>query len=157
MKTAISISVNFRRHRSTATDARFSVGGFFAPVALQVMSTYDPLNFRTPIYTQWGHIGMMLIIYVFLPESPAWLASRDDAERAKKNMRLIYRGVEGFNVDEQYDVLARTIAHERAVAAEMRSEKWYSIFKGTNGFRTLVSTWALTSQQVLGLTLFCTY
>jgi MFS family permease len=42
----------------------FSVGGFFAPVALQVMSTKDPLNFRTPIYTQWAHIGVMLIIYV---------------------------------------------------------------------------------------------
>ena len=125
----------------------FSVGSFFAPVALQVMSTYAPKNFRTPIYTQWGHIGLMLIIYIFLPESPAWCASKDNEEKAKKNMRIIYRGVEGFDVDEQYLVLQQTIAHERAVAQELKSEHWYNIFKGTNGFRTIVSTWALTSQQ----------
>lgn len=138
-------TTTMKHHRA---NTRFSVGGFFAPVALQVMSTYDPNNFRTPVYTQWGHIGLMLIIYIILPESPAWCASKDKADRAKKNMRFIYRGVEGFNIDEQYEVLVRTIEHERAVAAEMRDTKWWSIFKGTNGFRTLVSTWALTSQQV---------
>lgn len=125
----------------------FSVGGFFAPVALQVMSTYAPKDFRTPIYTQWAHIGVMLIIYVFLPESPAWLASKDRVEDAKKNMRKIYKGVEGFDVDEQYLVLQQTIAHERAVAAEQGTEKWWSIFKGVNARRTLASTWALSSQQ----------
>ncbi|KAK1925258.1 sugar transporter [Papiliotrema laurentii] len=135
----------------------FSVGSFFAPVALQVMSTYAPDNFRTPIYTQWGHIGLMLVIYILLPESPAWCASRGLVDKAKKNMRVIYRGVESFDVDEQYEVLARAIAHEEAVAKEQRAEAWWTIFKGVNGRRTLASTWALTSQQVLGLTLFYTY
>lgn len=112
----------------------------------------------------------MLAIYLVLPESPAWAVSRDKPEKAKKSMRFIYRGVAGYNVDTQYEVLASTIAHERAVAEENRSIKWYSIFKGVNGVsytevletryqadryqrRTIVSTWALTSQQVLGLTL----
>ena len=135
----------------------FSVGSFFAPLALQVMSTYAPKDFRTPIYTQWAHIGIMLGIYIFLPESPAWCASRGLEERAKKNMRVIYRGVTGFDIDAQYMVLEQTIQHEKAMAAEQKSEKWYNIFKGVNGFRTIVSTWALTSQQVLGLTLFYTY
>lgn len=121
------------------------------------MSTYAPTNFRTPIYTQWGHIGVMLIIYLIIPESPAWCASRGKVEKAKKNMRFIYRGVEGFNVDEQYLVLEQAIAHEQAVAAEAGRTAWWEIFRGVNGRRTLVSTWALTSQQVLGLTLFYTY
>jgi len=121
------------------------------------MSTYAPMDFRTPIYTQWAQIGVMLIIYIILPESPAWCASKDKVEKAKKNMRFIYRGVDDFNVDEQYQVLAQTIAHEQALAAETRQEAWWSIFRGVNGRRTIVSTWALTSQQVLGLTLFYTY
>ena len=125
----------------------FSVGSFFAPVALQVMSTYAPNEFRVPIYTQWGHIGLMLIIYICLPESPAWCASRGNVERAKKNMRIIYRGVEGFDVDEQYEVMARAVAHEQFIAEQNRAESWWTIFKGTNGRRTLASTWALTSQQ----------
>lgn len=75
----------------------------------------------------------MLIIYIFLPESPAWAASRDKPERAKKSMRLIYRGVEGYDVDAQYEIMATAIAHERAVAEENKSVKWYSIFKGVNG------------------------
>ena len=121
------------------------------------MSTYAPMDFRTPIYAQWAQIGIMFIIYLIIPESPAWCASRDKVDKAKKNMRFIYRGVEGFDVDEQYQVLAQTIAHEKAMAAETRQEAWWSIFRGVNGRRTLVSTWALTSQQVLGLTLFYTY
>lgn len=75
----------------------------------------------------------MLIIYILLPESPAWAASRDKPEKAKKSMRLIYRGVEGYDVDIQYEVLASTVAHEKAVAEENKSIRWYSIFKGVNG------------------------
>lgn len=82
---------------------------------------------------QWGHIGLMLIIYLVLPESPAWCASRDKPERAKKSMRFIYRGVDGFDADAQYEVLATTIAHEKAVAEENKSIQWWSIFKGVNG------------------------
>lgn len=75
----------------------------------------------------------MLIIYLVLPESPAWAASRDKMEKAKKSMRFIYRGVENYDVDTQYEVLASTIAHEKAVAEENKSVQWYSIFKGVNG------------------------
>jgi hypothetical protein len=114
----------------------------------------------------------MLIIYILLPESPAWCASRNKEEKAKKNMRLIYRGVEEYDVDAQYEILAQTIAHEKQVAENSNQVKWHSIFRGVNGVsgkkrnkalvltfqrRTMVSTWALTSQQVLGLTLFYTY
>ncbi|WVF65283.1 hypothetical protein IAT40_000006 [Kwoniella sp. CBS 6097] len=135
----------------------FSVGGFFAPVALQVMSTYAPDEFRVPIYTQWAQIGLMLIIYIVLPESPMWCASQGYEERAKSNMRRIYKGVENFDIDQQYETFALTIAHEKEVAAATGREKWYAIFQGPNLRRTMASTWALSSQQVLGLTLFYTY
>jgi len=75
----------------------------------------------------------MLIIYLLLPESPAWCASRDKEAKAKKSMRLIYRGVEEYDVDAQYQVLVQTIAHEKQVAQENKQEKWHSIFRGVNG------------------------
>ncbi|OXC65393.1 hypothetical protein AYX13_05523 [Cryptococcus neoformans] len=135
----------------------FSLGSFFAPVALQVMYKTHPENYKTPIYTQWGHIGLMFVIYLLLPESPAWCATRGLEEKAKKNMRRIYRGVTDFDVDVQYEGLVRAVQHEEAVAAEYRRLSWYNIFRGVDGFRTIVSTWALFSQQLLGLTLFNTY
>lgn len=48
----------------------WSSGSLFASVALQVLNTSQPYNYKLPIYTQWGQIGLMLIIYLYLPESP---------------------------------------------------------------------------------------
>ncbi|KAL4874579.1 general substrate transporter [Aspergillus karnatakaensis] len=132
----------------------FITGQFFAPVALQVLSTSDPENYLTPIYTQWSQIGLMLIIYFFVPESPAWCASKGKEAKAKKVLSFIYKGVKDFNADHHYQLLVMNIEHERAVAAEQRNEKWYSIFKGTDGIRTLVSLWTLMAQCFIGLGVF---
>ncbi|KAL3471738.1 general substrate transporter [Aspergillus californicus] len=133
------------------------IGQFFAPVALQVVSTYDPDDYLTPVYTQWSQIGLMLLIYLVIPESPAWCATRGHEARAKKTLRIIYRGVVDFDVDHYYQLLTLNIEHERAVAAERRNEKWYAIFKETDGLRTLVSLWTLMSQQFIGLGVFLTF
>ncbi|PVH80840.1 hypothetical protein DL98DRAFT_626950 [Cadophora sp. DSE1049] len=130
---------------------------FFAPVALQVMHQQDPTNYLTPVYTQWSQIGLILIIYLFLPESPAWCATRGQVDRAKAALRTIYYGVPDFDVDHQYNLLVINIEHERAVAEEQRSEKWYAIFKGNNGLRTVISLWTLLSQQFIGLGVFFSY
>ncbi|KAJ4243680.1 hypothetical protein NW757_011107 [Fusarium falciforme] len=131
-------------------------GQFFGPLTLQVMSTYDAKNYLTPVYTQWTQIGLMIIIYLLIPESPAWCASRGKAERAKKGLQFIYKGVKDFDVEHQYNLLVLTVDHERTVAAEQRSEKWYAIFKGNNGLRTLISCWTLMAQQFIGLGVFFT-
>ena len=135
----------------------FSLGNFFAPVALQVLHKQDPTQYLIPIYTQWGHVGLMIIIYLFVPESPAWCVSRGRKEQAKRILSFLNRDVKDYDVDKQYQVLSLTVEHERFVAAEQRQEKWYSIFKGTNGFRTIIALWPLLSQQFLGLTLFSTF
>ncbi|KAL5334203.1 general substrate transporter [Aspergillus crustosus] len=132
----------------------FITGQFFAPVALQVLNTSDPINYLTPVYTQWSQIGLMLIIYLFVPESPAWCASRGRETQAKKMLQIIYKGVNDFDIDRHYQLLVMNIEHERAVAVEQRNEQWYSIFKGTDGIRTLVSLWTLMAQQFIGLGVF---
>ncbi|KAL2803248.1 general substrate transporter [Aspergillus granulosus] len=133
------------------------IGQFFAPVALQVMSTYDPDNYLTPVYTQWSQIGLMLIIYLIIPESPAWCATKGRETQAKKILRILYKGVADFDVDHQYQLLVLNIEHERELAAQQRNEKWYAIFKGTDGLRTLVSLWTLMAQQFIGLGVFLSF
>jgi len=99
----------------------------------------------------------MLIIYILLPESPAWCASRNKEEKAKKNMRFIYRGVAEYDVDAQYEILAQTIAHEKQVAEDSHQVKWHSIFRGVNGvsspqpLRYHVDHLAANNRQYLGL------
>ncbi|KAL2831035.1 general substrate transporter [Aspergillus pseudoustus] len=133
------------------------IGQFFAPIALQVMSTYDPDNYLTPVYTQWSQIGLMLIIYLFVPESPAWCATKGRETQAKKILRTLYKGVTDFDVDHQYQLLVMNIEHERELAVQQRTEKWYAIFKGTDGLRTVVSLWTLLAQQFIGLGVFLSF
>ncbi|KAK1488814.1 sugar transporter [Colletotrichum abscissum] len=135
----------------------WTVGTFCAHVALQNLNKNEPYNYLNPIYTQWAQIGLMILIYVFLPESPAWCVNRGDESRAKKCLAWLYRGVPDFDLDRQYATLLMTVEHERSVAMEQKREKWTAIFRGTDGLRTLISLWTNLSQQFIGLTLFATF
>ncbi|EAT78272.2 hypothetical protein SNOG_14401 [Parastagonospora nodorum SN15] len=135
----------------------FSLGQFFAIIALQRMNTLSPLNFRTAILTQWAQIGLMAIIYLLIPESPSWCVSVGNSTRAKRELKKLNRGVKDFNLEQNYQALVLVAEHEKAVAIEQKRENWYAIFQGVNGVRTLAASWALVSQQLVGLTLFGTY
>ncbi|UPK93075.1 hypothetical protein LCI18_004010 [Fusarium solani-melongenae] len=135
----------------------FGLGHFMAPVALQVLSQTDRHDWLTPIYTQWAQIGLMILIYLFVPESPAWCVSRGKHEQAKRSLRILNHGVKDYDVDQQFQLLSMAIDHERTVAADQRREKWYAIFQGTDGLRTLIALWTLLTQQFIGLTLFGTF
>ncbi|KAL4900635.1 hypothetical protein BDW74DRAFT_182470 [Aspergillus multicolor] len=135
----------------------WTLGSFFAQVALQHLSRSNPTDFRTPIYTQWAQLGLMLIIYLVVPETPAWCVNAGKLDRAKKELLKLHRGVDNYDVDHQLQVLVMTAEHERALAVEQRREHWYEIFRGTNGLRTVISLWTNMSQQFIGLTLFGTF
>ncbi|KAL0942058.1 MFS alpha-glucoside transporter [Colletotrichum truncatum] len=135
----------------------FTLGQFFAPVALQVLHSQKPEDYLTPIYTQFSQLGIMIIIYLLIPESPAWCASRDKEERAKKSLKRLYRGVPGYDVDHQYNLLVLTVKHERQLAVEQRQESWTAIFRGSDGKRTIVSLWTLMAQHFIGLGVFFSY
>ncbi|KAH1940742.1 hypothetical protein KXW57_005514 [Aspergillus fumigatus] len=132
----------------------WTLGSFFAQVALQHLSRSDPTDYLTPVYTQWAQLGVMLLIYLLVPETPAWCVSAGKLDRATKELLKLHRGVKDYDADHQLQVLVLAIEHERAVAIEQRREKWYAIFRGTDGLRTIISLWTNLSQQFIGLTLF---
>lgn len=135
----------------------WTVGTFCAHVVLKALNTTHPNDWLVPIYTQWAQIGLMLLIYVFLPESPAWCVERGYYDRARRSLRRLHYGVEGYDLETQLQVLVLAVEHEKAVATEQRRERWYNIFRGVDGLRTIVSMWTNLSQQFIGLTLFSTY
>lgn len=135
----------------------WTLGSFSTNVALQRLNHRDAYDWLTPIYTQWAHVGIMAIIYICLPESPAWCASVGKEEQAKKLLKFIHRDVRGYDVEYQYQILAMNIEHERAIAVEQRNESWLAIFKGVDGRRTITALWAIVAQQFLGLALFGTF
>ena len=135
----------------------FALGQFFAPVALQVHSQVDANDWLTPVYTQWSQIGLMLLIYLAIPETPAWCVTRGHEERAKKALRRLHWEIKDYDIERQYRLLVLAVDHELEVARASNSEKWYSIFKGTDGRRTVTALWTLLTQQFIGLTLFSTF
>ncbi|KAH8652623.1 general substrate transporter [Tricladium varicosporioides] len=135
----------------------WTVGSFFAQVALRMLAKHNPKDYLVPIYTQWGQLGVMFLIYIFLPESPAWCVTRGKIELAKKNLLSLNRSVKSYNMEQQIEVLVLAAEHEHAVAVEQRREHWYAIFQGTDGLRTVVSLWTNLTQQFIGLTLFGTF
>jgi hypothetical protein len=46
-------------------------------------------------------IGVSAIIFVFVPESPWWLASKDNPDKAAKVLEKFYGDTEGYDVPEQ--------------------------------------------------------
>ncbi|KAH2518142.1 hypothetical protein KXW40_004361 [Aspergillus fumigatus] len=112
----------------------WTLGSFFAQVALQHLSRSDPTDYLTPVYTQWAQLGVMLLIYLLVPETPAWCVSAGKLDRAKKELLKLHRGVKDYDADHQLQVLVLAIEHER--------------------LRTIISLWTNLSQQFIGLTLF---
>ncbi|CAK7218381.1 hypothetical protein SBRCBS47491_003490 [Sporothrix bragantina] len=135
----------------------WTLGTFFAYIAMQTLNKHHPDIYLVSIYTQWAQVGVMLIIYLVLPESPAWCVTRGHMDRARAALQTLNRGVRDFDLDQQLQVLVLTVEHEQALAVEQRREHWYAIFRGVDGFRTVVTLWTNLSQQFIGLTLFGTF
>lgn len=126
-------------------------------VALNRLNAYEPLNFRLAIYTQWSMIGAMLIIFLLLPESPWWLASKGKLQSAEKMLLRFNGHIEGYNVQEHLGIMTATIEEERYLALQNSEEGMWAIFRGQNLLRFIIAAWPKITQQLVGLTVFNTY
>ncbi|KAL3490220.1 hypothetical protein BJX62DRAFT_238359 [Aspergillus germanicus] len=72
-------------------------------------------------------------------------------------MERLSQGVEVFDVEHQIEVLSMLSNHVAELAATQKREKWYVVFRGTDGFRTIVALWTIVLQQFTGLALFSTF
>ncbi|RAO72321.1 uncharacterized protein BHQ10_008333 [Talaromyces amestolkiae] len=64
-------------------------------------------------------------------------------------------GVKGYDIEEEYGIIVRTIEHERSMLQD--EPKYIDIFKGLNLKRTLTVMLLAVSQQLAGLAIISTY
>jgi SP family general alpha glucoside:H+ symporter-like MFS transporter len=126
-------------------------------VSLQRLNIVQPLNFRLAIYTQWGMIGGLAIIYVFLPESPWWLMQKGKEDKARKSLGRLKGSVEGYDVEVDLAVMRNTIDEQRARAHQQGAMPLKMLFMGLNGKRLLIALWPKLCQQFVGLSVFNNY
>jgi len=126
-------------------------------VGLQRLNKLHPFDFRLAIYTQWGMIGGLAIVYCFLPESPWWLVGKDKTDKARKTLLMLKGRVPGYDVDSEIAVMQNTIAEQRHRAGETGQMPLKRIFMGLNGKRLIIALWPKLCQQFVGLSVFNNY
>ncbi|WRT64411.1 uncharacterized protein IL334_001343 [Kwoniella shivajii] len=144
----------------------YSIGQLFASAALKALSKTQPYNFLDLIYTEWAMLGIMLTIYIFIPESPWWCANHDRHDEGRAIVERLNGGIEGYNIDFHYGIIKRTVAHERALKESMfGKDRGFlksildarEIFVGSNGMRTLIAFFPAGVQQISGLAILSNY
>lgn len=97
---------------------------------MQQLNQKHPDNYLLAMRVLWAPIGLMILFWVFVPESPWFHARCGNKEKAIKCMRQLYGGIKGYDFEEEYGIIARTIEHEREVLQE--TPKYIHVFKGLN-------------------------
>lgn len=141
-----------------------SFGKFLPPMVLLLAQNANPLDYKTPILTQWGFLGIMLPIFIWLPETPAYFAARGQDDKGKAALRRVNGAVEGYDVDVEYAIIKHSIKKEEESLGEIAPHNWRALlqsyidcFKGPDFYRTLGSTLPICSQQLTGLAFLNTY
>lgn len=97
---------------------------------MQQLNKAHPDNYLIAMRILWAPVGLMIVFWVFIPESPWFHARHGNKEKALKAMKQLYGGVNGYDFEEEYGIMARTIEHEREVLQERPS--FLHVFKGLN-------------------------
>ncbi|WVQ79774.1 hypothetical protein IAT38_001874 [Cryptococcus sp. DSM 104549] len=143
-----------------------NVGSFLAPLILFAISKHDKSEWKIPIYTQWAFLGIMLPIFVWLPETPSYFAARDQHDKGIAVLRRVNGNVEGYDVEAEYEVVKNIIIEERErrAAEGHENENWRTMlrsykecFEGSNFRRTIASALPASVQQLTGLAFLSGY
>lgn len=112
-----------------------NIGAIIVAVMMQQLNKKHPDNYLLAMRILWAPIGLMIVFWTFIPESPWYHARRGEKEKAMKCLRQLFGGVEGYDFEEEYGIIARTIQHEQEINQEKPS--FADVFRGLN----LVSCW----------------
>ncbi|PON23295.1 hypothetical protein TGAM01_v207822 [Trichoderma gamsii] len=132
-----------------------NIGGIIVSVMMQQLNKKHPDNYLLAMRIIWAPVALMIVCWIFIPESPWFYARHDNKEKAIKSLKQLYGGVEGFDFEEEYGIIVRTIAHEREVLQEAPSYR--HVFKGLNLKRAFIVVILSVSQQFAGLAIINTY
>lgn len=128
-----------------------------ASIMMNFLTKKDPLNWHLPVYATWAPVGVMCLCFLVVPESPWFYARRGNKEKAFKCLKRLYGNIEGYNYEEEYGIIVKTIEHERETLKRNKASAWTDLFKGTNGKRTFAAAVIAASLQLGGFPILYTY
>ncbi|EJT52612.1 hypothetical protein A1Q2_05686 [Trichosporon asahii var. asahii CBS 8904] len=134
-----------------------AIATLLASVMMNELTKRHPLNWHLPIYATWGPVGFMLLCFLVVPESPWFYARHGDKDNAMKALRKLYGGVPGYDFEEEYSIIVRTVEHERSQIQANKASGWTDLWKGTNGKRTISATIISASVQLGGFPLLYSF
>ena len=109
---------------------RSNTGGIICSVMMEQLNRKYPDNYILAMRVLWAPIGLMILFWMFVPESPWFHARHGNKQKAMKAMRQLYGNIKGYDFEEEYGIIQRKIEHEREVLHEAPS--YIHIFKGLN-------------------------
>ncbi|KAL5338341.1 general substrate transporter [Aspergillus crustosus] len=125
-----------------------TIGKFLANLVLMVVHESDPTDYKTPILTQWAFLGIMLPIFIVLPETPAYYANRGQDNQGQKPSRA-------STVRSTATVRAEFGDEDTDIKSVLRS--YIECFHRRNLRRTLGACLPGCAQQLPGLSFLNTY
>ncbi|KAH7039567.1 general substrate transporter [Microdochium trichocladiopsis] len=135
----------------------FALGQVFLAVAFKILADYNPMAFRNAFYSEFVFTSLWLLVMLWLPESPAWYASKGRDEEGKKALRRLVGGVDGYDIDHEFAVIRYDFEQSQAKRKATQSD-WGAIFKNkTNLQRAFVSAIPFTLQNIVGVPLMFGY
>ena len=141
----------------TSLSAWSSVGGIICNLMLQVANKRYPTNWLIPIYVIWGMSAIMAACIIILPESPWYFARRGDKEKCMHSLKRLYGNIKGYDFDEEYNIILRTLVHERAVLEVNNAASWRDLFTGLNLRRSAIVAIYEVGSLLVGLAMVSTY
>jgi hypothetical protein len=97
---------------------------------MQRLNKNHPDDYTLPLRILIAPVVMMLLFWAFVPESPWYYARHGQKEKAMKSLKLLYGNVEGYDFEQEYSIIEKTISHERELLDE--APKLTHVFKGLN-------------------------
>lgn len=134
-----------------------AIATLLASVMMNELTKRHPLNWHLPIYATWGPVGFMLLCFLVVPESPWFYARHGNKEKAMKALHQLYGGVPGYDYEEEYAIIVRTVEHERAQIQANKASGWTDLWRGTNGKRTISAIIISASVQFGGFPLLYSF
>lgn len=98
-------------------------------------------------------VGIMFMVYLYIPESPYWCATHGFHDRGRAIIDRLHGRIDGYDVDFHYSIVRRTVEMEQKAARELHGERksfWQDIldtreiFYGVNGVSSLAKASLIT-------------
>ena len=114
------------------------MGGVLCSIMLKICNDKYPFFWLLPVYVEWAFVGGLTFCYAVLPESPWFHARTENREKGTKVLQRLYGSIPGYDVEEEYGVMVRTIQHEQRLLAESHAAPWAQCFSGINRVSTTI-------------------